>query len=306
MVGFEAQALTFEAMAEMIRTQYGTRAKKASLQSLNPALKHLAKSFGGWRARDITSDRVTAHAARRLREGAAIATVNVELTRLKRCFSLAVEARRFDHIPKIRLLEGATVRMGTIADEVLAAVVAQMPDHMRPVIEFLRLVGWRESEALGLEWSRVWWATREVVLDIDKAGNARTLPFHAEPRLEALLKQQWQDRVDLSPWVFPGRTRGRPIGRQKLQRAWARARVKAGFPGILIHDLRRTVAAELIDAGVSELDAMLITGHKTLNMFRRYALRSRQAKERALARVSEYRSSKLGESAQKFLPFARR
>jgi integrase len=58
-----------------------------------------------------------------------------------------------------------------------------------------------------------------------------------------------------------------------------------------IHGLRRKMAKELIDAGVSELDAMAVTGHRSLTTFRRYAIRDRPAQERALGRLAGHRPS---------------
>jgi hypothetical protein len=56
-----------------------------------------------------------------------------------------------------------------------------------------------------------------------------------------------------------------------------------------IHDLRRKMAKELIDAGVSELDAMTVTEHQNLSTFRSYAIRYRQAQERALGQLAGHR-----------------
>jgi integrase len=59
-------------------------------------------------------------------------------------------------------------------------------------------------------------------------------------------------------------------GIREAKTVWKKARKRAGVPGLLIHDLRRTACRNMIRAGISEKRAMEITGHRTNNIFRRY------------------------------------
>jgi integrase len=52
--------------------------------------------------------------------------------------------------------------------------------------------------------------------------------------------------------------------------AWNKARERAGVPNLLIHDLRRTAARNMIRAGVPEKQVLLIVGWKTRAMLNRY------------------------------------
>ena len=70
------------------------------------------------------------------------------------------------------------------------------------------------------------------------------------------------------PFVF--HQGGKKIG--DIRKAWHTACRKAGLEGLLIHDLRRCAARNLSRAGVSEVVAMRITGHKTPSMYRRYRI----------------------------------
>ena len=61
---------------------------------------------------------------------------------------------------------------------------------------------------------------------------------------------------------------GKPI--RFFYDAWKRAAKRAGLPGLLLHDCRRSAVRNLKRARVSDKGAMTISGHKTRSVFDRY------------------------------------
>src|SRR5206468_5476509 len=128
--------------------------------------------------------------------------------------------------------------------------------------------GWRRGELRSLRWSQVDWAAGTIRLDrgTTKSGEPRSFPFAAHPRLAELLAEQLEatrafERASgsLCPWVF--HRQGHEV--TWYYDAWTTACEKAGVPGRLFHDLRRSAVRNLVRAGVSERVAMMLTGHKT-------------------------------------------
>ncbi len=97
-----------------------------------------------------------------------------------------------------------------------------------------------------------------------KGKSARLFPFGLAPALKTLLETQWRARDGV--YVF--HHNGKRIG--DFRRAWATACKRAGLPGMLVHDLRRTAARDFRRQGVSEGEIMKLCGWKTRSMFDRY------------------------------------
>jgi hypothetical protein len=141
-IGPQRDRTTFEDLAQMVVDDYKANGKR-SLDRIEDAINHLRITFGGMKAIDITADRVTAYTAGRKAEQAANATVNRELSALRRMFRLGERAGKVAGRPYVALLREDNVRTGFFEPEQFAAVQARLPEDLRPAVEFAYLTGWR-------------------------------------------------------------------------------------------------------------------------------------------------------------------
>jgi integrase len=278
LVGSQVEKTTFEELGEMLKTGYKVNGLR-SVDRAERSVAHLTGFFEGYRALDITPDRVSAYIRWRL-EGkppAKLATIRNELAALTRMFTLGCRAGKVPMRPAFPSIRVENTRSGFFEEEALAAVVEKLPEDLRPVIEFTYLTGWRIGEVRSLTWRQVNFKAGVVRLEpgTTKNDEGRTFPFAALPSLEALLRAQHahtraieRERGEVIPWVF--HRAGRPI--RNFHMAWRRACRRAGVPGRYVHDLRRTAVRNFERAGVPRSVAMKLSGHKTESIYRRYAI----------------------------------
>jgi integrase len=270
-IGPSEERVTFENLAKDIENDYRANGKR-SLSTILFHLQNLRRFFGTDRAIDINTDRVKYYQVQRLDEKAACATINREVACLGRMFSLAAEANKISRKPKFKLLEGERVRQGFLEHGEFLLLLSNLPDYIKPIVEFLYLSGWRKGEVLKLEWKDVDLESRTVRLRMENSKNKESRLLPLTNRIWELIQDRTIDRDLHCSYVF--HHEGKKIG--DFRKVWKQACKVSGLNGIIVHDLRRCAARNMSRAGVSEQVAMGLTGHKTNSMYRRYRIVNEQ------------------------------
>lgn len=277
-VGSMIEKTTLDDLIGMVEAHYKANGLKSG-KRIPIAARHLREFFvGDSKARDITSDRITAYVAHRQEQKAAKATINVEQAILHRGFALAAKAGKASALPMMSMLALKNARTGFFEHDQYEAVLRNLPEHLRPVVQVAYLTGWRRGEILTRQWRHVdlklGWLRLEP--GETKNGEGRAFPINALPELQAVLEAQ-RERVSeiekasgqIIPWVFIN-PKGVPL--VDFRNAWRTACRAAGCPGRLLHDFRRTAVRSLERAGVPRSTGMKLTGHLTDSIYSRYAI----------------------------------
>ncbi|BFU93439.1 MAG: hypothetical protein NTNFB02_01610 [Nitrospira sp.] len=281
--GPDLEKTTFADLEGMIKDDY-TVNQRRSARRLNTSLKPLRSAFDHARVCDITLDRLNRYVSNRLSEGIAPATVKLELTHLHKAFSLAERAGKAV-CPPFPQISVHNVRKGFFERPDFEAVRSHLPEDFRGPATYAYLTGWRTpTEVLTLGWQvNIDFPAGVVRLEpgTTKNDEGRVFPFHVLPELDQLIRRQWERAMQLEmetsqrvPTVFYWNDRGtiKPIHPKVFYRRWKTACTRAGVPGRIPHDFRRTAVRNLERAGVPRSVAMKLTGHKTEAVYRRYAI----------------------------------
>ena len=163
-------------------------------------------------------------------------------------------------------------------------------------LKLLILTGCRKNEIVRLAWSEVDEDAACLRLGDTKTGRRVVqLPTDA---LAILAARKAQKRC---AWVFPNEASDG--ARNNIEMGWRAARDASELPGVRVHDLRHSFAANAIAAGLSLSQLGKLMGHKAAATTARYAPVSdavaRAAADKVALRFGEILAAKDGLRAVK-------
>ena len=297
--GLTAERVRFDELAADLQTDYRINQRK-SADRCALSISHLRDFFGGWRAAEITTDKVRTYTSRRLDEGASNATINRELAALKRMFNMAIRSGKLRDKPFVEMLKERNVRTGFVDDKQYERLARFYPElWWRAYLAVSYSFGWRKANMLSLRVRQVDLLNQTIRLDPGTTKNDEGQTVKMTTEVYELLRECVRGKKP-EDHVFTRRN-GRPV--RDFRARWRKASLALGlarlepqengkprYVGLVIHDLRRSAVRNLERSGVSRSVAMKITGHKTESVYRRYAIVSESDLAEAARKLERHRT----------------
>ena len=246
-----------------------TTLKRGSAQEASHIHVIQSSSLSKFSLAAIFSKQVSKYRDDRLKVVSA-STVNRELNILSHVFTVATQdwgihlpsgnpvttTRRpkVDDLRDRRLVGDEEARLLEWAEK------AEQEDGSMPIAHIIRFAletGMRRGEIAAMHWEHI--NLKRRVVDVTGKTGDRQVPLssHALAVLNAL------------PRNLGGRVWG-SVHNASMSRAFARACKRAGIEDLRFHDLRHEATSRLFEKGFNPMEVSAITGHKTLQMLKRY------------------------------------
>ena len=196
------------------------------------------------------------------------ATLNRDLNLLGHVFSVAIKDWSLPISNPVQAIRRPKVPANTARDRrlqkgeldtLLEACNAYCNPYLAHLIRFAVETGMRRGEMLALLWNDIDIEGRALSIKESKTGEGRTIPLstRAISILDSIDKHE-------SGLVFPFPSPA------SASVAFHRACKSAGIKDLRFHDLRHEATSRFFELGLNPMQVSAITGHKTLQMLKRY------------------------------------
>ena len=318
----ESQKVTVKELVEDVLLRNKNNGNKTVADDESRWKNHLKPFFGHLRATQVSSDLIDRYINKRKSDQTRSktapenGTINRELALVKSAFNHGTEQTppKVRFVPHFNMLEENNVRRGFVQDEQylrLSRECAVEGVWLAGLFETAYAYGWREDELLALRVGQLDLLGKIIDLGETKNGDQRMIHM-TEHVFQCLVRCVAGKKPD--DFVF---TRDDGSRVKDFRQAWWNACIRAGlgrfecrdcdsnvsegrrcstcqskkkakYIGLKFHDLRRTGIRNMSRKGIPEKVGMLISGHRTDSVYRRYNIVDMEVLKTATAKIEEH------------------
>ncbi len=286
----EAEAWAGGIEAEMLRGQFIPRAE-AEHTTLGEALDRYEKEVtqhkrASTRAREageirrmkarplavrplaaIRGKDLAAYIRQRQADGMGANSVRIEIALISHLYTVAASAWGMESlrnpVPLVKtarpkLPQGRTRRLVDSEESRLLEAARTYGGEIQHLIPWAIETAMRRGEIAAMHWEHLDKKARVLLIPETKTGTPRRVPLSSSALqvLEALPRQ-----IDGRVWSLRA---------DSISQAFERVCKAAGIEGLTFHDLRHEATSRLFEKDLNPMQVAAITGHKTLQMLKRY------------------------------------
>lgn len=205
-------------------------------------------------------------------------TVRLDLALLGHMFTIAIKewgislpSNPVHNIRRPTPPSGRDRRLSEVEEKELLHEIDEYTNPMLGWIVRIALeTGMRSSEITSLKLSQVDLTRRIVRLVNTKNTQPRTVPLTllATKIFTQAIQNPLRTDTDLVFFGEPGKSGER--GPYNFNKAWLKIKNKVGLKDLRFHDLRHEAVSRFVESGLSDQKVSAISGHKSMQMLRRY------------------------------------
>ena len=262
----EAERITISELIDRYSKEV-TPLKKSSERELS-RLKNLNSFFGSFTLARLQSSMVAQYRDERLNEGLSGSTVVKDLNTLSHIVDTAIKEWNchisFNPVKNIRRPKpnpSRTRRLYPYEEQKLLAVCREHSLMMEAIVVFAIETGMRLGEMINLQWKDVDLSKSIATLHTTKNGELRQVPLSSKAKdVLNQLPRHIERQFVFWRWKTPS----------GFEASWQRVIKRSSLVDFRFHDLRHEATSRLFEKGLSVMEVSAITGHKTLQMLKRY------------------------------------
>lgn len=213
------------------------------------------------------------HRDNRLQAGIAASTIRSELAIISHLFTIAAKEwgmSLVNPIDRIRKPKADNARDRRLNNNELVSLLdacSLSDSYLLPyLVGFAMETGMRLGEMLSITWDMVNYENKTIKLSTTKNGDSRTVPLssHALHLLKTIPRDKAEIALDRANIFYTWKRS------DSIKRAWHTALNRAGITDFHFHDLRHEATTRFFEKGFNVMEVAAITGHRTLQMLKRY------------------------------------
>jgi len=261
-----------------------TKAPKTLLSEQGSA-KNLVRALGGYSLAALSAELISGYRDQRLSEMTRRKTpvsnnsVRLELALLSHMFNVCIRewgvGLPFNPVLNVRKPPAGRGRDRRLTPEEERRLYCAVDAHSNPFLGYIVRIaietGMRSSEITNLRRTQVDIRRRIVTLSATKNGERRVVPLSMAATAvfrQALNHPCRPIDTDLIFFGEPGANgRRRPYA---FNKTWQQIRNRLGMRDLRFHDLRHEAVSRLVEVGLSDQEVSAISGHKSMQMVKRY------------------------------------
>lgn len=199
----------------------------------------------------------------RLKQGKSSNTIKLELAIISHLYTVARAEWGFESLENpirfLRMPKLPNGRTRRVANEEIELLIKHSGSKELPSILKLAVeTGMRRGEIVSISWKSIDFTKRTIHLEETKNGESRIVPLSSEAiNILRSFPRRFDDRVfDMTAHA--------------VTYAFIRACKRAGISDLHFHDLRHEAVTRMFEKGLNVMEVGSVSGHKTLQMLKRY------------------------------------